>query len=71
MLPFLKPKKLATVIVSKMKDGQMKPEEEQSSDLLQCAEELIKAIHSKDAEAVAKVLQDLQEYDNALDEEQE
>ncbi len=57
MLPFLKPKTVAGIIMTKRKsDGGMElPENEgpEGDSLEACAEDLIRAIHSKDARAVA------------------
>lgn len=65
MLPFLKPEKISSVIMSKRKPdggaevvGEMEPDGDASSSMLQsAAEDLIKAVHSKDASAVAAALE--------------
>lgn len=60
MLPFLKPKKMASVIMASRKpDGSAAPdkkEDEKAPESISAAESLISAVHSKDAEAVAKAL---------------
>ena len=60
MLPFLKPKNLASVILAKRKpEGGMDiggEEGEEDAGLSSAAEELISAIHSKDSAAVATAL---------------
>lgn len=62
MLPFLKPKTLAGLIITKRKPDDSaagKPTEDDHMDgddnhaLMSAAEDLIKAVHSKDAAAVA------------------
>lgn len=74
MLPFLKPKKLASVIMANSKkDGGVEPMQEEGEarpEHMSMAEELIGGVHSKDASKVAKVLQKMQEMDDASDEEQ-
>lgn len=61
MLPFLKPKRVAGVIISQRKpDGsnEMKHEEgEEMGEMEVCAEEIIRAISSKDAKALAAAIQ--------------
>lgn len=73
MLPFLKPKKMASVIMSaRTPDGKevlKGPEDEASPENIKLAQDLISAVHSKDAEAVAAVLSKLQEIDEAEDAE--
>lgn len=60
MLPFLQPKKMASTLVIRHKpDGSNEPEGEEGEPnhaLLSAAEDLISAIHSKDASAVASAL---------------
>lgn len=60
MLPFLQPKKLASVIIANRKsDGTAKPDEhegEHNPKLIECAEKLISAVHSKSAEGVADAI---------------
>ncbi len=60
-LPFLKPKAVAGVIVSKRKpDGIQSPVEEQDGDdaaaLESCAEDMIRAINAKDSKALASAI---------------
>lgn len=61
MLPFLKPKRVAGVIISQRKpDGsnEMKHEEgEEMSQMEVCAEDILRAIANKDAKALAGALQ--------------
>jgi hypothetical protein len=61
MLPFLKPKKLSAIIIAKTKpEGGVEPiaeEGEQTPEMVGIAEQLISAINSKDANAVAEALQ--------------
>jgi hypothetical protein len=61
MLPFLKPKKVAAVIVAnRQPDGSMESEgseDEMDPGLMAVAEDLIRAVHGKDARAVAQALQ--------------
>jgi len=61
MLPFLQPKKLASVIIAKRKpEGSIEPmhaEDEHDPALVAAAEDLIRAVHEKNAEAVAAALQ--------------
>ncbi len=56
MLPFLKPKKLASIIMTKTKsDGSTEPlheEGEHSPELMKAAEDAIGGFHAKDAKAV-------------------
>lgn len=58
MLPFLEPKKLSAVIIAKRKpSGEQESVKEEGAvapELLACCEELIKAIHDKDATSAAK-----------------
>lgn len=60
MLPFLKPRAVAGLIVSKRKpDGSTEPEHvegDEAAPLEAAAEDLIRAIHSKDTKAVAAAL---------------
>lgn len=62
MLPFLQPKKMAGIIMAKVKpEGGMEVQGEEGEmhpGYLAAAEALISAIHSKDATNVAKVLQE-------------
>ncbi len=61
MIPFMEPKKLASVIVAKRKpsgETEIKGEEgEAMPEAVMLAEELIRAVHAKDAEAVAEALE--------------
>lgn len=60
MLPFLQPKKLASVIIAKRnEDGTSKPDEhegEHTPELIKACEDLISAVHSKDATSVASAI---------------
>lgn len=62
MLPFLKPKKVASVIVANRQeeDGALEsagPADEMDPGLMAAAEDLIQAVHAKDAHATAMALQ--------------
>lgn len=61
MLPFLAPKKIASVIMAKTKpEGGVEDErheDEQDPGLMSAAEDLISAVHAKDAAAVAEALE--------------
>lgn len=74
MLPFLKPKKMASVVMSaRTADGKevlKGPEDEASPENLKLAQDLISAVHAKDAEAVAAIISKLQEMDEAEDAEE-
>lgn len=69
MLPFIKPKGIVSVIVAKRKpDGSTEPMHEEGQPdprMVIAAEDLISAIHAKDANAVAGAL----EYAMSLGEE--
>lgn len=60
MLPFLKAKPAGSVVIHKTKsDGDMMPEKEEGGhppELISASEDLIKAVASKDATAVADAL---------------
>lgn len=60
MLPFLKPKKLASVIIAQTKsDGspaEHKQEGEHSPELMKAAEDAIGGFHAKDASAVVNAM---------------
>lgn len=67
MIPFLKPKQIGSVIQTKRQsDGTTKVDKEeggQDPGMISVAEDLIQAIHAKDATAVAEALsayQDMQ-----------
>ncbi len=61
MLPFLQPKKVGAVIsVLRKEDGSsggMKEKDEPNPGLMAAAEDLIKAVHAKDAKAVCEALE--------------
>lgn len=61
MLPFLAPKKMVSVIVAKRKpEGQVEDvhkEDESHPELMMAAEDLIRAVHSKDTQGVADALE--------------
>lgn len=75
MLPFLKPKAAAAIIMSKRaSDGTVKseqPEGAENSPLMSIAEKLISAVHAKDAAAMVAVLEALEARDAAADESSE
>lgn len=77
MLPFLKPKQIATVIMANHSaDGKLKDEPEEQPELMKHAESLISAIHAKDAKAAAEALEGINSHfeageADAADEEQE
>lgn len=57
MLPFLRPKSAAGVIIQKRKpDGSQEVEDAPGSAIEACAEDLIRAVHAKDSKAVAAAL---------------
>lgn len=62
MLPFLHPKKIASVIIARHKpEGGMEPLHEEGSEtpeLMMACEDLIQCIHGKDAAGVAKAFKD-------------
>lgn len=61
MLPFMKPKQVAGLIVKQRKpDGnsvEQPVENEENQDLEVCAEEIIRAIMAKDAKALATAIE--------------
>lgn len=63
-LPFLKPKKIASVIgEARRKDGSKDVEQlGHSEQLVKIAEQLISAVHAKDATKVAQALDDAFEH---------
>jgi hypothetical protein len=57
MLPFLKERKIASVLVAKRSpEGEETTMPEVDEGLMAAAEDLIRAVHSKDAHAVASAL---------------
>lgn len=62
-LPFLKPEKMASVIVAKRKsDGSIEPSHEEGQhppEHMAAAEDLIRNIHAKSAHGVASALKNL------------
>lgn len=59
MLPFLRPEKMSSVIIARRTKDGIKDEHEEGeheSGLMSAAEDLIKAVHSKDIKAVASAL---------------
>lgn len=62
MLPFLKPKQVASIIIAKNKpNGGLEPlheMQEHSAELMMAAEKLIRAVHAKDPTDVASCLMD-------------
>lgn len=59
MLPFLQPKKAASVIMAKMKPDGIEPmheEGEEDPSLMMAAEDILSAISMKDAKALAEAL---------------
>lgn len=72
MLPFLKPKVAVSVIIARQKDGKLTDQHEEGQEhakYLETAEKLISAVHSKDAEAVAKILMSMHGEDEAEESE--
>lgn len=72
MLPFMKLKKQGAVMQAKPSEGGTEPmneEEEHSPGIMSAAEDLISAVHSKDARAVADALKahheirEMEDYD--------
>lgn len=60
MLPFLKPRKLDSIVMMNSKpEGGLEPEnrEDENHALMAVAEDLIKAIHAKDTKGVADALE--------------
>ena len=59
-LPFLKPEKMASIIVAnRKKDGSIQTSHEQGEqkpELMSAAEDLIRAVHAKEASKVASAL---------------
>lgn len=74
MLPFLKPKNIASTIIasySPEKGVQTEHEEgEQHPELMKHAESLISAIHGKDTKAVAEAMQNIQSHLESSDVEE-
>lgn len=54
MLPFLKVKRDAAVIVRERKPDEISPENHENDELKIAAQDLIDAVHNKDVAAVAK-----------------
>lgn len=75
MLPFLKPKKIASVMIAKVSpDGEIKSSHEdgeETPELMGAAEALLSAISLKDAKAVAEALKAAHEICSAGYEEKE
>lgn len=60
MLPFMRPKKQDSVVTMKMDtEGKTEPmgEEGENHALMSAAEDLIRAVHAKDAQGVADAMQ--------------
>lgn len=72
MLPFLKPKNIASVIVaSRTPDGGTETKgtmDEMDPGLMSVAEDLIQAVHAKDAKGVVEALKSAQELLDVDDE---
>lgn len=66
MLPFLRPKQIASVIMSKQTpDGHIEDqhkEDEQHPMLVKHAEDLVRAVHAKDSEAVAGAMSNIHNH---------
>lgn len=66
LLPFLQPKKLASSIIAKRnEDGTSKPDEredEHAPELMSAAEDMIRAVHSKDSDGVAAAMKRAHEH---------
>ena len=71
MLPFLKPKRISSIISTKYMSTPSEEHGEPEHSLMGCAEAMLAAIANKDAKALAEVLEELQEIDQALDKEQD
>lgn len=59
MLPFLKPKKQSTTVTASYSEGEMRPkgeEGEHSNEEMFAAQDMISAMHSKDAKAFLSAL---------------
>lgn len=61
MLPFLQPKKIASIVMMsrKKKDGSIEPvneENEHKPELIQACENILKAINNKDSKELASAL---------------
>lgn len=70
MLPFLQPKRIASVISERRReDGSQKPAEKAEDQSL--AKRLIDGIHSKDANEVAAVLKSLLAQEDQAEQEPE
>jgi len=61
MLPYLKPKKLAQVIIDNRSDSAPKQESEEPQDdkMVELAESILKAISEQDVKALASALSNL------------
>ena len=77
MLPFLKPRKIADVIIETRSKGIKQPENEENEadeSLIKLAESIISAIHNKDAKSLANALNELKEEiaeEDAVQDEQQ
>lgn len=71
MLPFLKPKKLASIIIAKSKkDGGIEDEREEAEchpDLMKAAEDMIGGFNSKDAAAVVDAMTRMHKFFNSTE----
>lgn len=77
MLPFLQPRKITSMLIANRKpEGsiEVEPAKEMDHGLLSAAEDLIKAIHAKDAQGVASAMKactQLCDNDDAVEENRE
>jgi hypothetical protein len=74
LLPFLKNKQASVAgVIVKQREPDEKPESDQddsSAGVESCAQELIRAIHAKDAKSVANAMRDLMEVIEASPEDE-
>lgn len=73
MLPFMQPKKITSVLVGKKNPDsslELEASEEMDAGIMSAAEDLIRAVHSKDAKAVAGALQSAFEMMDAMPHEE-
>ena len=71
MLPFLKPRQTTTITIAKQKpDGSIEDNDESNEGLNVAAEDLIKAVHAKDAVAVAAALKSAWEICESYEDEE-
>lgn len=72
MLPFLKPRNLAAIIITKQNpEGKTEDQPDQSEGLKSAAADLLKAIAAQDADAVASALEAAYEICDQYDDDSE